>query len=75
VKSFNSELEQIKRNKTDMAFIEIDLDHFKNINDTYGHLFGDSVLCHFVQMTQSDITVSLGVLEVRDFVLFCQKPI
>jgi diguanylate cyclase (GGDEF)-like protein len=53
VQSFNSELERIKRNKTDMALIEIDLDHFKNINDTHGHLFGDSALCHFVKMTQS----------------------
>ncbi len=53
VQSLNSELERIKRNKTDMALIEIDLDHFKNINDTHGHLFGDNALCHFVKMTQS----------------------
>lgn len=53
IKSFNSELERIKRYKTEMALVEIDLDHFKNINDTHGHLFGDSALCHFVKMTQS----------------------
>jgi diguanylate cyclase (GGDEF)-like protein len=47
------ELERSRRHGHVMALLLMDLDHFKAINDTYGHQQGDQVLVDFVTRVQA----------------------
>lgn len=68
----NKALHQSQRTGMGLAVLVVDLDHFKSINDTYGHQGGDEVLRHFVQtatqcLRQQDV---MGRLGGEEFAIF-----
>ncbi|PKM68993.1 MAG: hypothetical protein CVU94_04705 [Firmicutes bacterium HGW-Firmicutes-19] len=47
---FDELFEQCQENQMPISFLMLDLDHFKMINDTYGHQTGDEVLSELAQI-------------------------
>jgi len=47
------EFERVKRHRDYLAVMMMDVDHFKEVNDTHGHLFGDFVLRRLAAVLQN----------------------
>jgi len=65
------ELARFARKREDFALVLMDLDHFKRLNDTFGHAGGDAVLCEVAALLRGMIRESdiLGRLGGEEFVL------
>lgn len=53
VQRLDEEVEKARENKEPLSLIMLDIDFFKNYNDTYGHVTGDQVLRTMVQAIQA----------------------
>jgi diguanylate cyclase (GGDEF)-like protein len=63
------ELKRFEREKQTFCVLYLDLDHFKTINDTYGHANGDQLLIHFARLIKTEIreTDTAGRLGGEEF--------
>ena len=50
---FRQELERARRYQRPLSCLILDIDHFKVVNDTYGHLAGDQVLQEIAHILQT----------------------
>ena len=52
------EMDRYLRYKRPFSLLLFDVDHFKNINDTYGHAIGDKCLIEIIQRIKTNIRAS-----------------
>ena len=51
----DEELERSARYHHPMALLWVDFDHFKEVNDTWGHAAGDTVLCTITRLLEDSV--------------------
>jgi diguanylate cyclase (GGDEF)-like protein len=67
----HTELTRSRRTGQPLSLLLCDVDHFKDINDTFGHQRGDEVLCHVAEALSATVRASdfVGRLGGEEFVL------
>jgi diguanylate cyclase (GGDEF)-like protein/PAS domain S-box-containing protein len=49
------DLSRCRREQQQLSLLVLDLDHFKQVNDTYGHAAGDAVLLHLANLMHAEV--------------------
>ncbi|GAB3192709.1 GGDEF domain-containing protein [Hydrogenophaga aquatica] len=50
-----TEIQRALRYRLPLAMVMVDIDHFKTVNDTYGHMTGDAVLAAFARAISQEV--------------------
>lgn len=61
-KVFNDLAEKVQTNNKSLSLALFDIDKFKKVNDTYGHLFGDQVLKIISNISEKYVNLNDGIL-------------
>lgn len=69
------EIEIANRHKEELSLIMIDIDYFKNVNDTYGHYIGDLLLVELSRLISKNLRISdiFGRYGGEEFLIICNK--
>ncbi|MCK9453786.1 MAG: diguanylate cyclase [Sulfurimonas sp.] len=70
-----TEIEIAKRHSQELSIILIDIDHFKSVNDTYGHQRGDMVLRKTTEIISKNLRKSdiFGRWGGEEFLIICPQ--
>jgi diguanylate cyclase (GGDEF)-like protein len=70
-----AELSYARRHNTDVSLVIFDADHFKKVNDTYGHDVGDIVIKGFADVLKrvKRDTDAVGRFGGEEFVIVCEE--
>ncbi len=74
-KTLNRAIERAKKLDSHYGIIMMDIDHFKNVNDTYGHQNGDAVLSRLgeIILTESNLDVHCYRYGGEEFAILLDK--
>jgi len=69
-----TELAYAKRHRHPLSLVMMDVDHFKKINDTYGHLAGDYVLARLANLAMAQVRAEdvFARYGGEEFVVICR---
>ncbi|AXX92725.1 hypothetical protein CPU12_02535 [Malaciobacter molluscorum LMG 25693] len=73
--ALNDEFNRSNRFKRSFGIIILGIDHFKRVNDTYGHQVGDQVLIQFAKILKENIRKvdTLGRWGGEEFMIICSE--
>jgi len=86
-RAFENEVRRLRQTGVDHCVVMADLDHFKRINDTYGHEAGDRALRLFARVVREavrpqdlvcrhggeEVALALPIRQVDDAVRICER--